>query len=203
MNVMNLFFHGKRNKKNVALTFDDSPAEETLALLKALKRENVSATFFVLGNRIKGRGEIMRKIINQGHQLGNHSYSHQSLWFKFPQTIFREITRCDYELKKLDISTNLFRPPYFRFGLTCWIICLKLRKRVVFCDVVSQDWKRKGVAWTVNRVLENVKPGSIINLHDYLENVGRNKEIVEITTRIIKVLKERGYRFLTVSELLV
>lgn len=203
MNSGNLLFHGGRSRKAVALTFDDGPAEETDELLRMLKKENIKATFFVLGKRIAGRGKIIRRMIGDGHEIGNHSYSHKRLWFKSLRTIREDIQQCDNELwRNFGIKTKLFRPPYFAFGPSCWIAATNLGKKIIFSDTISQDWKRKGVDWTVSHTLERVRPGSIINLHDYLEGIGRNSEIIEITQRIIKGLKQKGYSFATVSHLL-
>lgn len=203
MSLGNLIFHGCRNKKIIALTFDDSPSEETPKILDLLKKQRIKSTFFVLGKRITGREKVIKRMFREGHKIGNHSHSHGSLWFKSLQTIEQEIILCDKILwDKCKLKTDLFRPPYFRLGLAAWMVSIKLKKKVIFSDTISDDWKLKGVEFTVNKVIENTKNGSIINLHDYLENIGRNKEIVEITKRIILGLKKRGYKFVTISKLL-
>jgi len=202
-NIGNLFFHGNRNKRKIALTFDDGPSRETLKLLKLLKKEKVKATFFVLGKKIEGSEEIIKKIINERHELGNHGYSHKSLIFKTNKVIFEEIKKCDdLLLKSFNIRTSLFRPPYFQFGLNALVATYGLKKKVIFCDVLSKDWKLESIESIVWRVLSKTKNGSIINLHDYLENIGPNKNIVKVTKNIIFELKRRGYKFVTVSELL-
>ena len=201
--IRNLYFHGNRNLKMVALTFDDGPCKETNEVLRLLKREKVKATFFVLGKKIEGNEEIIKRIINEKHELGNHGYSHKSLIFRSNKFIFEEIKKCDdLLLKKFKIGTNLFRPPYFNFGLNALVVTYGLKKKVIFCDVSSKDWKLKDVDFVAERVLKMVKPGSIINLHDYLENIGPNKNIVKITEKIICGLKQRRYKFVTVSKLL-
>ena len=201
--ILNLFFHGNRNEKNIALTFDDGPAEETEKLINLLKKEKIKATFFILGKRIRGREKTIRKMIRDKHEIGNHGYSHESLRFKKQSFIFEEINKCDkILLNDFKVETNLFRPPYFYFGLNAWIVTYGLKKKVIFCDVPSKDWKLKGVSSIVERVLLRAKPGSIINLHDHLEDIGPNKNIVKITEKIISELKNKDYKFVTVSELL-
>ena len=106
--IRNLYFHGDRTQKRVALTFDDGPAEETEELLKILKKEKVKATFFILGKRILEREKIIRRMIKDGHELGNHSYNHKRLWFKSLRTIGEDIQRCDGELwKKFKIKKSM------------------------------------------------------------------------------------------------
>ncbi|MEK6908475.1 MAG: polysaccharide deacetylase family protein [Nanoarchaeota archaeon] len=203
INLGNIIFHGDRNKKQVALTFDDSPSEETSKILNLLKKEKIMATFFVIGRKTFGREKIIRRIINEGHEIGNHSYSHKKLLFIGYKSVKEEIAKCDRLLRdKFNLKTNLFRPPYFKFGLNAWIASFKLKKRVIFADVVSEDWKLKGIDFAVYNVLKRVRNGSIINLHDYLEDIGRNKQIVKITKEIISRLKSKKYNFVTVSKTL-
>ena len=135
-NIGNLFFHGNRSQRKVALTFDDGPSRETRELLKLLRKENVRATFFVLGKHIGNDEKIIKTIIREKHEIGNHGYSHKSLIFKSRKFISEEIKKCDdLLLKKFDIRTNLFRHPYFHFGLNAWIVTYRLKKKVIFCDV--------------------------------------------------------------------
>ena len=149
----NFYYHGDREKNEIALTFDDGPSEETLQVLKILKKFNAKATFFIWGQRIKGRERIIRKIIKEGHEIGNHTFSHKRLYFKSKDFIERDIKKCDEELAKFKIKTKLVRCPGFKFGVNSILTFRKLKKRVIFCDVISKDWlnhylksrlKRKG-----------------------------------------------------------
>lgn len=199
--IGNLYFHGKRDKKEIALTFDDGPSKETLEILKILKKYDAKATFFVEGKRIENHKSILEKTIKEGHEIGNHSYNHYRLWFKDKKLIEYEIKKTDNELNKYDVKTNLFRPPGFKIGFNLLNVCKKLNKKIIICDVSSDDWKKPGIEKIVNKVLKNTQSGSIINFHDYLEEIGSNKEIISALQKIIPKLKKK-YEFVTISKLL-
>lgn len=196
-----LYFHGSRNKLEIALTFDDGPSEETLKVLDLLKEYNAKATFFIWGQRIKDRENILRKIIEEGHEIGNHSYEHKRLYFKNKGYIQKDIEKCDVELEKLNIKTNLYRPPGLSMNLSLFRVCKCLDKKIIACDAISEDWKKKGVDYAVKRTLRKTKKGSIVNFHDYLEGIGKNKEISSILKKVLPELK-KNYKFVTVSKLL-
>lgn len=201
MKIFNLYFSGKRNKNQIALAFDDGPCEETLNVLKILKRYDSKATFFILGEKIRGNEKIVNHIIKQGHEIGNHSYSHLPLWFKDKKFIKKELIKTDNELLKLGVKTNLIRPPYFRFGLNFLKICNKLNKKIIFCSIDSKDWKLLNKKVIIKRILKKVKNGSIINMHDYLEDIGKNKQLLSVLEELIPQLN-RKYKLVTISELL-
>lgn len=196
-----VYFHGSRKKNKLALTFDDSLSEETLKVLKILKEYKAKATFFVEGKRIKGRENILEEIIKQGHKIGNHTFNHKSLIFKNKKFIESEIKKTDEIFRKYEIETKLFRPPFYHMGLNCLLVCKKLKKKIIYSDVVSHDWELKGVDYPTNIVLSRVKNGSIINLHDYLEGIGKNKYISQILKNILEKLKD-DYEFVTINELI-
>lgn len=212
--MKSVYWHGKRKERKIAITFDDGPAKETEEVLEVLRKYDAKATFFILGKRIAGREYIIEKIKEAGHEFGNHTYSHKKLWFKSPNFVKRDIEKCDEELVRLEIKTNLFRFPYYIFGLISVIACLRLKKKIIFSDVISYDFvtpmmnvkhNRKypvNVDKIVSRVLRKTKNGSIINFHDYLEGIGHNEKIGEILEEVLLKLKEKGFQFVTVSELL-
>jgi peptidoglycan/xylan/chitin deacetylase (PgdA/CDA1 family) len=197
-----IFFHGDRNKKEIALTFDDGPCKRSLEILKVLKKENIPATFFVLGKKIKGNENLLKLMIKQGCEIGNHTYNHTNLIFKTQKRMKEELLSTDKELYNLNIKTNLMRCPHFMCGLAAFFLAKKLNKKIIFADLDSWDWRQLGKKAIVSRVLRKVKNGSIIGFHDYLEEIGENKEVVPTIKKIIPKLKERGYRFVTISKLL-
>ena len=199
--IGNWYFHGNRDKKEIALTFDDGPSKETEKILDLLKKYHAKATFFIWGKRIKEREKIIERIIKEGHEIANHSYEHKRLWFKSKKYIENDLKKCDGKLYKNKIKTNLFRPPGLKIGFNLLIICKKLNKKIIAYDVVSNDWRKKGVEYAVKRVLKKTKKGSIINFHDYLEGIGFNKEIIPILEKVLPSLKKK-YGFVTVNELL-
>ena len=199
----NLYFHGNRNKREISLTFDDGPSKETERVLDVLKKYNAKATFFILGQRIKGFEKTIERMIKEEHEIGNHSYEHKRLAFKSKKYTKEDLERCDNELHKFKIKTNLFRPPGVSMFYNLFRVCKKLEKKIIICDVVSDDWKKPGIEKIVNKVLRKTKNGSIIDFHDYLEGIGTNEEIIPILKKIIPELKKAGYKMITVSELLI
>ncbi len=199
--IGNIYIHGSRKENKIALTFDDGPSDETKGILKLLKKYDAKATFFIWGQRIKGRENTIDKVIKEEHEIGNHSYEHKRLAFKSKKYIEKDLKKCDYELNKFNIKTNLFRPPGLSMFYNLFNVCKKLEKKIIACDVISNDWRKKGIEYAVKRVLKNTKNGSIINFHDYVEGIGANEEIIPILEKVLPKLKEK-YRFVTISELL-
>ena len=212
--MFNIYFHGSRKKEKIALTFDDGPSEETKKILDILKKYNIKATFFIWGKRIEGREGIIKRIKKDGHEFGNHTFSHKRMNFKSKKFIKEDIQKCDNELNKLGIKTDLFRFPGFKFGLNSLIVCWRLKKKMIFADMISGDWinplikvkynKKEpiDINGPIQKTLSKTKNGSILNFHDYLEGIGRNKEIIPIMKKIIPKLKEKEFEFVTVSKLL-
>ena len=214
VSILRVFFHGSRKEKKIAITFDDGPAKETVKVLDILKKYDAKASFFIWGERIKGREKIIERIKREGHEFGNHTYSHKRLWFKSSKFIKRDIEKCDEELGRCQIDTDLFRFPGFKFGLISLIVCWKLKKKMIFADMISDDWlnpwlkkeynKKETIKIdeVINRTLSKTKNGSILNFHDYLEGIGNHEKIIHIMEKVMPKLKEKGFKFVTVSELL-
>ncbi|MCF7834329.1 MAG: polysaccharide deacetylase family protein [Candidatus Pacebacteria bacterium] len=214
-----MYFHGDRNKNNIAITFDDGPSEETLNVLAVLKKYNIKATFFVVGKMIKNRESIIQAIKKDGHEFGNHTFSHKRLWFKSKKFIEEDIQRCDNELKKVGVVTNLVRFPGLKYGLNTIKICKLLNKKIIAIDLITlnqfaMDWfnpwlKKIGLIKNeikiddvVKTTIKNTKNGSILVFHDYLQEIGPHKELSSILEIILPELKKKGFNFVTVSELL-
>ena len=200
-NIFGVHNHGSRNKNEISLTFDDGPSEETLDILNILKKYKIKATFFILSKRIKGREAIVKRIVEYGHEIGNHSNNHEKLTFKSRKYITKDLDKCDQELKKFGVKTNLFRPPYLSIGPSLLSICKKTKRKIVSCDMMSNDWERLGVDKTTKRVLKNTQNGSILNFHDYIEGIGPNKDLPKILENILPILKSK-YKFVLVSKLI-
>ena len=198
----NIYFFGNRKNKGIALTFDDGPSKQTKKILKILKKHHIKATFFILGKRIHNNEKMIKEILKQGSEIGNHSYTHASLAFKSKKGIVSEIEKTDKRLEKLGIKTNLFRPPYGRIGLKLISICKEIEKKIILWDVDPKDWKEQDGNVILKNILKKTKNGSIIDLHDYVEGIGENRKITKILEISIPKLKEKGYKFLTVSKLI-
>lgn len=189
------------SEKVVALTFDDGPRPgQTEEILGILKRHGVRASFFMVGRNIERNPELAARVLAEGHQLGNHSYSHHRLVLKSPSYVQEEIDKTDALLRGLGVQGEIyFRAPHGKkLVVLPWLLSRSGRKHITF-DVVPRDDATQDVGLLTSRVMESVKPGSIILFHDG----GRDKPgTVQAVDLVLGKLKEQGYRFVTVSELL-
>ena len=193
-------------RKIVALTFDDGPNPPcTDSILEVLKRQNVKATFFVVGKYVQEYPGIVKEIYSQGHQIGNHTWSHKDLIFRTPQFVRREIEKTDSIITSLGYSKEIFfRSPKGRKLLVLPYILSRMRKPNILFDVVAVDWERNSVDSMLKNVCNHVQPGSIILLHDGdgdLRGSDRSAT-VKLTQMVIDTLTKQDYKFVTVSELL-
>ena len=197
--------HLNTDQRIVALTFDDGPSPPyTEQLLDGLAKHDVKATFFMIGNRIERHPETVRRVIAEGHQVANHSYSHPLLGFLPPSYVQRQIDRTDTLLRQVGLTREIgFRAPVLtRFLPVAWILA-KGDRAHISCDVWSWDWVTQNPDRITKTVLRKVKPGSIIVLHDGKasnKNADRSGTI-EATDRIITALKRDGYRFVRMSDI--
>ena len=185
--------------KIVALTYDDGPQPPyTKQILDVLDSHQIKATFFYVGQEIKKHPELVKLTLAKGHQLGNHSYSHLDLISDSAELIKSEIEGCDRLLRELGVRGEIaFRPPWGRRCLLLLDIIFAMKKPLIMWDIDAEDYREQDTPEIIaNRVLEMVKPGSIILLHD------ASLRTVEATSIIIKNLKGKGYSFKTVSELI-
>ena len=196
--------HLNTDQRIVALTYDDGPNPPyTDALLDVLAKHEVKATFFMIGNRVEKHPETVRRVIAEGHQIGNHTYSHPVLGFLPPTSVRRQIERTDKLLRQVGVIGEIvFRAPMLtRFLPVAWVLARGERTHVS-CDVWSWDWTTQTPDRITKTVLKKIKPGSIIVLHDGI--AGKKKEdrsgTIEATDRIITALKKDGYRFVRLSD---
>jgi peptidoglycan/xylan/chitin deacetylase (PgdA/CDA1 family) len=197
-------YRGPGDERTIALTFDDGPSEGTLPLLEYLHKERVFCTFFQCGINVRRLPSIAGRVAASGHQLGNHSYSHPKLLFKSRAFIEREFTEAQKIITfETGIAPMILRPPYgFRWaGLR--EVQQKLALLSVLWTVIGNDWR-----WPAHRIarhiLHRVSPGGIICLHDG-RAIQTNPDISETilaVKKIVPVLKDQGYTFLEVSDLL-
>ena len=195
--------HLNTDQRIVALTYDDGPNPPyTERLLDILAKHNVKATFFMIGNRIERYPETVRRVVAEGHQIGNHTYSHPVLGFLPPFYVRRQIERTDDLIRQHSIAEEVvFRAPMLtRFLPVAWVLAKENRPHIS-CNVWSWDWTTQNPDKITKTVIKKTKPGSIIVLHDgKAENKNANRSgTIEATNRIITALKRDGYTFCTIS----
>jgi peptidoglycan/xylan/chitin deacetylase (PgdA/CDA1 family) len=191
--------------KAVALTFDDGPGNSTSAVLDILKRHNAKATFFVIGKNAQANPDLIRRMIREGNEIGNHSYSHSiKLAYDSPSSIKREIDTTSAIIKRLTgLKPTDFRPPHG--WRTPWTLrtCHQLGYETVLWTLDSQDWLHLPRERICSNVFKKVKPGAIILMHDRL-NIGEDhgmEATVEALPSIIDSLSQLGYTFVTIDEM--
>lgn len=200
------YFSIKTNKKIVALTFDDGPSIPfTSNILDILRKHEIKATFFILGKHAQSHPQLIQRIYQEGHEIGNHSWSHKRLIFKTPKFIRNEIERTDQLIRDLGYLGPIpFRAPYGnKLLILPWILKSMKRPHILF-DVIAKDWEEPPPYVITQRIMEQLHPGAIILLHDADEDniKGDRLKTVQALKSIIESIKSQGYQFLTVSELL-
>ena len=181
------------SNKYIALTFDDGPNYNTNKVLDILEENNVPATFFVLGNRIKGNENILKRMVSSKMEIGNHTFNHLLLTKYKEDKVESEINNTSNLI--FDVTgkyPTLFRPSYGS--------CNKMIKRIVdtpiiIWDIDTLDWKYHNSRRISSRVINKVKDGDIVLMHDIYSATANALEI------IIPSLKSKGYTFVTVSDL--
>ena len=188
-------YYEKKNRKVVALTFDDGPNPTTTnQALDTLSKYGIKATFFVLGKNVSGNEEILKRMKADGHVIGNHSWSHPVLSKLSLDEAKKQITDTEAALTKvLGSSSKLMRPPY---GAITDDIRNSLDLSFIMWDVDSLDWKSKNEASILTEIQREVKNGSIILMHDI------HAETVNALPKVIDYLKGQGYDFVTIPDLL-
>ena len=180
----------------VALTFDDGPSPKyTPLLLDGLKERNVRATFFLLGKNVKENQELVQRMQAEGHLLGNHTYNHVQLNKIQETTARQEILKTNNEIYEATGKyPEYMRPPYGAWKKNMEL-CVEMLP--VFWDIDTLDWKSQNVDAILKAAGEEPEDGSIILMHDEYQTS------VEAALLIIDRLKEKGYEFVTVDELIV
>lgn len=183
------------NKPMIALTFDDGPTKKyTPVILDALKEHHASATFFVLGSKAESEPKILQRMILEGNEIGNHTYSHKQLTTLSKERIEEEITHTQESIYKVTNQyPQIIRPPYGSRNDT--VLQCADDKKIVTWTIDTEDWRSKNTEKVVQIVLDQVEDGSIILMHDLYASTA------EAAIILIPELQERGYQLVTVSEL--
>jgi len=193
------------NEKVIALTFDDGPNPHvTLDILKTLSEHSAKAAFFVLGENAEKYPDIIKHIIDGGHELGNHTWSHTRLTFKAPDTIYSQINKTDIFLKEKGYEGTIhFRAPFGHKLFILPYILMKTKRQHVLWNIKLDDWDSPPPADMLKAFDEKIIPGSIILLHDgYTDERSCRDATIDFVKMVVSEYTEKGYRFVTVSELL-
>jgi len=192
------------SQRVVALTFDDGPAPESIdQILSVLRERKAKATFFLIGGALQEHPELGRQIAQEGHELGNHSYSHERMIFKTPSFIREEIERTDQLIRNAGYQGPIqFRPPYGKKLVLLPYYLSKMHRKSIMWDIEpdSDPDMAKDANKIVAHVLSQARPGSIILLHVMYKSGAPSLSAV---SGIIDGLRQKGYEFKTVSELLL
>ena len=187
-------------EKAVALTFDDGPSlEKTDEILQILRQENVRATFYVMGAEIENNPGELEKIVSEGHEIGNHTFNHERMILVSPSFVKSEIERTDELIRKAGWTNEItFRPPFCKKLFTLPYYLSKNNRKTITWDVEPETFVEKSED-LIKHTLENTKNGSIILLHVMYKS---RAESMKSVRPIINGLREKGFKFKTVSELL-
>jgi peptidoglycan/xylan/chitin deacetylase (PgdA/CDA1 family) len=192
--------NGPRSRRAVALTFDDGPGPYTSRVLDILRRTGTRATFFLIGRQVRGGGAVLRRALREGHALANHTWSHANVsggglgQLRSTQGVIRSVT---------GYTPCLFRAPYGAVSGAVISQARGLGMLTIQWDVDTNDWRRPGTgaiiadAWAARAVA--VRPGSIVLMHDA---GGPRGQTLAALPAVIRTLRRRGYRLVTVPELL-
>ena len=196
---------GSTTKKVVALTFDDGPYPPyTEQVLAVLKEKNVPATFFVVGENAVAHPALLKSMQEDGHLIGTHTYHHKDLLRLNGAEIYEELAMGVDSIKKITgESPHFIRPPHGFKDFEVMQQVERLGLKAVNWDVIPKDWTNPGTEVIVRNVVENVKPGSVVLLHDGDSpvNKGSRQQTVEALPKIIDQLRAEGYSFVTVASL--
>ena len=187
----------KTNEKWIALSFDDGPAASTRHILDVLKENKAEAAFFLIGKKIAGNKDLIVRMVQEGHIIGNHSFSHHPLFDLFSSAkMLKDMTDMNQSVKNITgLTPRFFRPPY---GVTNPI----LKKAVMAGGFISIGWSIRSYDTVIkkpsrllNKILSALKPGSILLLHDTSETTAA------ILPELLKTIRQKGFQIVRLDKL--
>ena len=184
----------KRSRKAVALTFDDGPNPNTTPVaLELLKKYNAKATFFMVGRAVAGNENIIKQVVAEGHQIGNHSWSHPLLTKISLEQAKSQINDTTEALKKASgQDVHIMRPPY---GGINSAIQAAVDQSFILWDIDTLDWKNRNTA-SIMKEVRKAQPGSIILMHDI------HQTSIDALPSVLQYLTEQGFELVTIDELM-
>ena len=185
------------NENEIFLTFDDGPTPEiTEFVISELKKFNAKATFFCIGKNIRNQSEISRKIISEGHAIGNHTQNHLDGWKTANEEYLKNVLTCENVISELGQkvgNSKLFRPPYGKIKNSQARHLLKNGCKIIMWDVLSGDFDTSiSKEKCLQNVLKNTRKGSIIVFHD---SVKAAEKIKYALPKVLKTFSDKGFSF--------
>jgi peptidoglycan-N-acetylglucosamine deacetylase len=200
------YYQGKAGEKVIALTFDDGPGRFTIPILDLLKKHNIKATFFMEGSQIETYPEIARKVVEAGHEIGNHTYNHLNYGLAknaYPERFVHELEQTEAALQRAaGIRTKVVRMPHGALTKTNrhWLLpTLQNHGYALVHWSFGTDWLlKKPEDQMIKEYIANSKPGAVLLFHDG----GRNRQkTLNVVTAVVENLVQQGYRFETTEEM--
>lgn len=197
-----------RNHPHVALTFDDGPNPDfTNKILDILKEKEVKAAFFMVGKHIEKYPEVAKRVYSEGHDIGNHTYSHRDLVPATRRTVIKEVQKCDQAIERvLGIKTTLFRPPRGIISNNVRKLIVAMGFTIALWTVSALDWRGKSPKAMIRRIMLHANGGGVILFHDsgaLLRTEGASREnTVEALPLVIDALKASGFEIVLLSKMI-
>ena len=196
-----LIAHGNKNLREVALTFDDGPFPNfTAKVLDVLDAYRIKATFFCIGRQVQAFPDLTLRAYKAGHEIENHTWSHPDMTSLSLKSQYWQLQNTSHTIERVTHQRPFVtRPPYGAFNPSSLQVATSLRLVMITWDVDACDWSRPGVDKILHNVLDHVKNGSIILMHD---GGSDRSQTLAALPKIIETLLGRGYRFVTIRQLL-
>ena len=197
-----ILWYGDETRPEIALTFDDGPhPRDTPRVLESLARHDVQATFFLVGQAAERHLDLVRQIHQSGHQTGIHCYRHTPLPLEPPITLRAQLERTARIIaQSCGVPSEAIqdvRPPYGLFNRRMLTQLSAWGYRLVMWNSIPPHWMQP-LPWTIQQTLDQARPGSVIVLHD---GNGHGLNVAKVVDTIIPILKNRGYRFVTIESM--
>ena len=196
-----------RGSRQIALTYDDGPNDpHTLRLLEVLARHGVQATFFLIGRYVQQRPDIAREIVQAGHIVGNHTFTHPLLTFRSETEIRQQLSGCRSALQDaIGQHSNLFRPPFGGRRPAVLSVARELGLEPVMWNVTGYDWNAPPADAIERKVANQIRGGDVILLHDggHKQMGADRSQTVIATDRLIARYKAEGHNFATIPQMMV
>ena len=185
------------NKPMIALTFDDGPMPESMATIEALNRHGARGTFFILGKNIKGNEEVLKAMVDGGHQVAAHSWSHPNFTEVAESTVMSQLKRTVDKVEEVTgYRITMMRPPYGALHRISRRPLVELGMPAILWSIDSLDWKTRSASATVREILSKARDGAIILCHDVWATTG------QAMGTVVPELIGKGFQLVTVAEMM-